>query len=92
MAHNKKALSRYATSDMGGQNQTNFYKYSTDSTAAEVLADGFFNDSRKTLKAGDVITAVVDKDGTPDILTILVDTVPSTGDVTTSAETGASGA
>lgn len=92
MAHNKKALSRYATSDLGGTNQTNFYVYSSNDTAAEVLANGYFNDSRKTIKPGDVIKAVVDKDGTPDVLLILVDTVPSTGDVTTSAETGASGA
>lgn len=86
-----KALARYATSDMGGTNQTHWYKYSTNDTAAEVLAAGYFNDARKYIKAGSVIEAVVDKDGTPDILLILIDTVPASGNVTVSAETGGSG-
>lgn len=82
MAHSKKALSRYATSDLGGTNQTNFYVYSTNSTKAEVLAAGYFNASRTTLKAADVISAVVDKDGTPDLVQLLVTAVPSTGNIT----------
>ena len=92
MAHSKKALSRHATSDLGGTNQTNFYVYSTNSTAAEVLTAGYFNASRPTLKKSDVIHAVVDKDGTPDILMLLVTAVPATGNVTVAAQTGATAA
>lgn len=86
MAHAVKALSRFATSDLGRTNQTNSYVYSTNDTLAEMLAAGYFNASRKTLKAGDVILAVADKDGTASHAILLVTASPATGDVTVSAQ------
>lgn len=86
MAHSKKALSRNGTSDLGGTNQTNFYFYSTNSTLAEMIAAGYFNDSRKTVKANDIVRAVYDKDGTPGFAVIRFATVPSTGNVTVELE------
>ncbi|MAA97408.1 MAG: hypothetical protein CMN87_18215 [Stappia sp.] len=86
MAHSVKALSRFATSDMGRTNQTDTYVYSTNDTLAELVAAGYFNDSRKTLKAGDVIMAVADKDGTASHVVLLVTASPATGNVTVSAQ------
>ena len=86
MAHSVKALSRFATSDMGRTNQTDTYVYSTNDTLAELVAAGYFNDSRKTLKAVDVIMAVADKDGTASHVVLLVTASPATGNVTVSAQ------
>uniref|UniRef100_UPI003BAD57F7 hypothetical protein n=1 Tax=Stappia sp. TaxID=1870903 RepID=UPI003BAD57F7 len=86
MAHSVKALSRFATSDMGRTNQTDTYVYSTNDTLAELVAAGYFNNSRTTLKAGDVIMAVADKDGTASHVVLLVTASPATGNVTVSAQ------
>lgn len=91
MAHAVKALSRFATSDLGRTNQTNTYVYSTNDTLAEMLAAGYFNASRKTLKAGDVILAVADKDGAASHAILLVTAVPATGNVTASAQSAVLG-
>lgn len=92
MSLSKKALSRQGMSDRGASNHTCFYYYSSNDTAAELLAAGYFNGVRDILSVGDIIHAVADIDGTPDYLNIMVATVPDTGNVTTSAQTGASGA
>ncbi|MCA1241869.1 hypothetical protein LC092_05430 [Stappia stellulata] len=86
MAHSKKALSRIATSDLGLTNQTDTYVYSTNDTLAETIAAGYFNDSRKTVKPGDVVFALIDKDGTPSHAVIRFVAVPATGDVTVALE------
>lgn len=91
MAHAVKALSRFATSDLGRTNQTNTYVYSTNETLAEMLAAGYFNASRKTLKAGDVILAVADKGGTASHAILLITAVPDTGNVTVSAQSAVLG-
>lgn len=92
MAHSKKALSRNGTSDLGGTNQTNFYFYSTNHTLAEMIAAGYFNDSRKTVKVNDIVRAVYDKDGTAGFAILRFTAVPSTGNVTVEVESvGVSG-
>jgi hypothetical protein len=56
--------------------------------AAAVDTDGYFNAKRAQLSVGDVIIV----SGATDILLHRVDTVPASGNVTTSVETGAAGA
>lgn len=53
------------------------HHFATNKTAAEVLTAGFFNFARTKLAAGHVIFAVVDVDGTPDLLILRVATVPA---------------
>ncbi|GGE79103.1 hypothetical protein H1W37_19470 [Stappia taiwanensis] len=86
MAHSKKALSRFMTADMGRTNQTDFYVYSSNHTLAEVISAGFFNDSRTTIGAGDVVLAMIDKDGSPAFVVLTFASVPDTGDVTVKLE------
>lgn len=85
MAHRKKALSRYSTSDNDGTDQTSFYSYATKDTAAEALTDGYFNNSRETLRKGDVIHTSADIGAEPEYLAIVIMSVPDAGDITTSA-------
>ncbi|WP_057465810.1 hypothetical protein [Pseudovibrio sp. POLY-S9] len=92
MAHSKKALSRYATSDNGGTDQTSFFVYATKDTAAEVLTDGYFDQSRTSLSKNDVIQVVAHKaSADPEYLVLIVRDVPDSGNIVTSAETGANG-
>lgn len=92
MAHLKTALSRQGTSQYAAGKSASFFFYAHSDVASTMLASGYFNDSREALSPGDVIIASAVVDGSGDVLLIRVDTVPATGDVTTSAETGASGA
>lgn len=69
--------------------KTRFFHFSTNKTAALVLVAGFFDFARDRLRVGDVIFAVADVDGTPDLLMLRVATVPaSPSNVTVLAEAG----
>ncbi len=92
MAFEKRALARCATSQHAAGASASMYFHSTADAVAVVLAAGYFNDARDTLSVGDIIFCVADNGGTSDILMLLVKTVPASGDVTVSAETGAAGA
>lgn len=82
MTVNVKALSRYATSDRGGRNQSNFYVYSTEEAVATVKAANYFDDASHVLKKGDFITCVCVTAGTPAPLHLTVTAVSTAGVVT----------
>ncbi|GCA49300.1 hypothetical protein KGO5_01743 [Sinorhizobium sp. KGO-5] len=88
MAHRVRDLRRRTTISIPGQRQITFSDYATTHTKAEVLAAGFFNDSRDNVTVGSIIDAVVDIDGTPEYVRIRFATVPATGNVTVTDVTG----
>ncbi|MGR6465443.1 hypothetical protein [Rhizobium sp. PAMB 3182] len=59
-----------------------FKNYVTDHTKAEVIADGYFNKSRKDLSTLTVINVLYDADGTPGLMHIRPTAVPASGNVT----------
>ncbi|MBO6816514.1 MAG: hypothetical protein JJ891_16790 [Rhizobiaceae bacterium] len=92
MALNKRSLVRIGTSPLAGTNtQVSLFFLATSDAVATVIADGFFNDARDQLTPGDVVIVSAVIGGTADVLLVRIDTVPASGDVTASAETGASG-
>lgn len=85
----KRAMSRYAEApvldDTSGAFSSKVRRilFGTNKTAAQVLVAGFFNFNRDNLRVGDIIDAVCDVDGTPDLLVLRVAAVPaSPGNVT----------
>ncbi|MEM7067925.1 MAG: hypothetical protein AAF478_03500 [Pseudomonadota bacterium] len=92
MAFKKMAMSRSVVSSYADGAACSKYFYATTDAAATIAAAGYFNDAREQLAKGDVVECVADINGTPDRIHLLFDTVPATGDVTTSADTGAAGA
>lgn len=60
----------------------------TKEVAGTVTTAGFFNACRHKLAVGDLILSA----GSVDLLLLRVDTVPASGNVTVSAETGAAAA
>jgi len=92
MTVNVKGMSRFAVSHYKSGSSISKFFYGTDDVAAVVIAAGYFNDARAMLTPGDQIDASVAIGGTPERLMLQVDTVPVTGNVTVSAETGAVGA
>ena len=91
MAFNKRALSRMATSQYASGESASAYFMATANAAAAVIAAGYLNDARDMLRVGDIIFASVGIGGTADTLLIRVATVPASRNITTVAETGASG-
>lgn len=87
MPFNTKAMSRFQTSDNGGNDQTVFYTYMTRDTLAAVIAPGYFNSHRIAAKVGDVVYALVAK-GTPDARHVVLryTAVPTTGNVTVAVD------
>ncbi|MBL4768012.1 MAG: hypothetical protein JKY94_09910 [Rhodobacteraceae bacterium] len=88
----KRALTRFAVSPYADNSKICAYFYGTNDTAAEIITAGYWNDARDQLNPGDVIFAMADIDGTPDLVIVTIDTVPVSANVTSSAETGAVGA
>lgn len=82
MAFRKTALSRFHETIYGLNKTVCWYKYTTDDLTAAVLAAGYFNEARKTVRVNDVVEMLVDADGTPAFVRIRFVTVPDTGDVT----------
>jgi len=82
MAHDPKALVRFAESFMGANAVVSLYFYGSNHTAAEIATAGFFNADRYRLKPGDVITCSIDVDGTRDTRQFVMNAVPASGDVT----------
>ncbi|MGG7535351.1 hypothetical protein [Rhizobium sp. 12,4] len=91
MAHDPLALRRYNSIALSGGRKVGFYNYATDDTAAEMVAAGYFNNSRVALSVGSVIDAVVDVDGTPDNIRVRVTAVPTSGNVTVAYDGTAAG-
>ena len=92
MAFDKRALSRAATSQYAAGASASMHFLATADAAAAVIAAGYFNDAREMLQVGDIVFASVGIGGTADTLLLRVTAVPASGNVTTTAETGASGA
>ena len=93
MAFDKRALARAATSQVAAGKVRSMFFYATADAAAAVVTAGYFNDARDQLSVGDLIIAQCLIDGSPpDTQLVRVLTVPATGNVTTSANTGAAGA
>jgi len=91
MAHDIRALKRYNTATLAGNRQVSWYNYATNDTASEVVAAGYFNDARNTVKVGDCVDAIVDIDGTIDRISFRFTAVPSTGNVTVAYDGDAAG-
>lgn len=82
MAHDTRRLRRYNSITLSGNRLVHAFTYATDNTKAELLTDGYFNDSRMALTVGSRIEALCDADGTPNWVDVRVATVPATGNVT----------
>jgi len=70
----------------------NFYVYATPDAVATVIAAGYFNNARSKLQVNDVIEALCVATGVADRITMIVLTVPTSGNVTVAINTDASGA
>jgi hypothetical protein len=70
----------------------NFWKYATADAVATVIADGYFNSARAQLAVNDIIDCACVVAGTGNRVTVIVRTVPASGDITTAIDTDASGA
>ena len=88
MAHQPRQLRRSNSITLSGGRMIHFCEYATDHTKAEMLTAGYFNDSRAALTKSSIINAVVDVDGTPEYVRVLLATVPASGNVTATDITG----
>lgn len=82
MAFKIRALARYNTAPVATGRNCNFYSYATDDAKATVLAGGYFNDARSTLKVNDIIDTVSVHSGAGAFARIIVTAVPGSGNVT----------
>lgn len=82
MAHDPRALQRLSSVIMPSGAKVHKFFYATNHTKAETITDGFFNSSRDSLSVGSIIEAVVDHDGTANLVNIRVTAAPATGNVT----------
>lgn len=94
----RKALARVAKTpvlDETTGEQTggvSWYNASFTQAPATVLAAGFFNFARETLRVNDHISVMCSAGGTGDKIEVIVTAVPATGNVTVAVNTSASGA
>lgn len=79
-----KNIRRYNTIDSQYGN-ISFFNHVTNESAAEVQAAGYFNDVANLFEDGDIVTSVVDYDGTPNLVTHRI-TKPETGDITVAVD------
>lgn len=86
MAHDTRRLRRYNSITLSGNRLVHLFSYATDNTKAELLTDGYFNDSRMALTVGSKIEACVDVDGTPNWIDVKVTAAPASGNVTTALD------
>jgi len=84
MALNTKSLSRYHETHMTANAHICWFKYATNDTKAELIADAYFNNARETLRVGDIVEAIADADGTPELVVARVTAVAAGADVTVS--------
>lgn len=69
MSYNENGLQAFhnCSHPTGGTRGPTYYSYTTNDTAATVVADGYFDGALNNgLRAGDIIFANLDMDGTPD--------------------------
>lgn len=88
MAHMPRQLRRSNSITLAGNVMIHTFDYATNHTKAEVLTAGYFNESRAALSKSSIINAVVDVDGTPEYVRIMLATVPASGNVTVTDVTG----
>lgn len=93
MAFAIRSLTRTATVPVASGRNFNSYAYATDDAVATVIAAGYFNAARSTLKVNDQIDSVCVHNGTGDRVSVLVTAVPADpGNITVAVNTDASGA
>jgi hypothetical protein len=88
MAHVPSQLRRSNSITLANNVKVHTFDYATNHTKAEMLAAGYFNDSRAALSKSSIINAVADVDGTPEYVRVMLATVPATGNITTTDVTG----
>lgn len=93
MALKLRALALFASSAYTPGSVANYYTYATTDALATVIADGYFNDARAKLKAGDVIHALCNHAAAsaPDYAVIRVVSAPTSGNVTVATDVDAAG-
>lgn len=89
MALDKLALKRISSAELAAGVKVHFMTYATNDTLAEVTTDGYFNNARDSLSKSSIINAVVDVDGTPNFVTLKVNTWAATGNLVTAIDTPA---
>jgi hypothetical protein len=82
MAFTAASLTKMGDSMVSAGVVQNCYFYATADAAATVVAAGYFNAARNTLRKGDVILAAQVINGTPAYTTYILTAVPATGNVT----------
>ena len=72
----------------------NVYEYATGDAVATVIAAGYFNILRDDgrIRVNDIINAQCVMGGVADFVRLIITAVPTSGNVTTAVNTGASGA
>lgn len=88
MAHVPTQLRRSNSITLANNVKVHTFDYATNHTKAEMLAAGYFNDSRSALTVSSIINAVADVDGTSEYVRMKVATVPASGNVTVTDVTG----
>jgi len=86
-----RSLSRLGTSQYVAEKVSSLSFLATTEASAAILAAGFFNPARDSMKVGDVIICSSDIAAAGDILLLRVDAVPTTGNIVVSAENGLAG-
>lgn len=82
MAFDKKVLSRFGSVAPAANSTISFFLYASNDAKSAIVADGYFNDAREQLQKSDLIIAVCDLDGTPDMTILRTTAVPASGNVT----------
>lgn len=89
-AFDKTQLRRFSSNLLAAGVKIHWFTYATNDTLAEVTTDGYFNAARDALTKSSVILAVVDVDGTPNLVSLKVTTWSASADIVTAADTPAS--
>jgi len=90
MAHYAKSLTRFSSAVLSAASvaATSLFFLPTSDALATVLADGYLNDSRAQLNAGDIVFVASAEGGTVDWAVLKVTASPSSGNVTTAIASG----
>lgn len=92
MAFLNRSLTRVVTVPVASGRNWNKYAYATDDAAATVIAAGYFNGARSTLKVNDSIEVLAVHNGVGDRISLTVLTVPADpSNITTAVNADASG-
>ncbi|WP_127523664.1 hypothetical protein [Mesorhizobium sp. Z1-4] len=95
MSLNLRSLALWASAPFGlstaAASKVNFYTYASADSLATILAAGYFNDARDKLQVDDVIFVLSAAGGASAFTTIIMDTVPTSGNVLVRGDTDEGG-